>query len=127
MVIAGGAEAVVAAEQRLITFLNDEGLPEGAAARAALLLEEVVLNALRHGAAPNVEVEAQIGADGISLVFEDSGVAFDPLAGEVAAPETGAEQPGGRGLLLIRRFSTAARYTRSPDGRNRLELRLTPG
>lgn len=126
LVIAGGAEAVVAAEQRLTTFLNDEGLPETAAARAALLLEEVALNALRHGAAPRVEVEARVGADGISLVFEDAGLPFDPLAGEVAAPDPRAEQPGGRGLLLIRRFSTGARYARSPDGRNRLELLLSP-
>lgn len=126
LAIAGGAEAVVAAEQRLITFLNDAGLPEGVAARAALLLEEVALNALRHGAAPCVEVEARVGGDGINLVFEDAGAPFDPLAGEVVAPGPGAEQPGGRGLLLIRRFSTAARYARSPDGRNRLELLLTP-
>lgn len=127
LAIAGGAEAVVAAEQRLIAFLSGEGLPEGAAARAALLLEEVALNALRHGAAPSVEVEAQIGEDGINLIFEDAGVPFDPLAGEVAAPGPGVEQPGGRGLLLIRRFSTGARYARTPDGRNRLELLLTSG
>lgn len=127
LVIAGGAEAVAAAEQRLIAFLDGEGLPEAAAARAALLLEEVALNALRHGAAPCVEVEARVDADGITLVFEDAGLPFDPLAGEVAAPDPGAEQPGGRGLLLIRRFSTGAHYARSPDGRNRLELLLKPG
>lgn len=126
LVVAGGAAAVSAAEQALTAFLSDAGVPEAIAARAALLLEEVVLNALRHGAAPSVQVEARIGADGVGFVFEDAGIPFDPLAGEVALPDLKAERPGGRGLLLIRRFSTGGRYARTPDGRNRLELRLVP-
>ena len=127
LVVAGGAQAVAAAEQAQIAFLGDAGVPEVAAGRAALLLEEVALNALRHGAAPRVEVEARIDAGGIALVFEDAGTPFDPLDGAVAAPDPKAAQLGGRGLLLIRRLSSGARYARTPDGRNRLELTLNPG
>jgi anti-sigma regulatory factor (Ser/Thr protein kinase) len=122
--IAGGAEAVADAEQALSAWLTGAGLPEAAAARAALLLEEVALNALRHGGAPRVDIEAQVTAAGIALVFEDTGAPFDPLAGAAAAPDP--DRPGGRGLLLIRRLSSGARYARTPDGHNRLELTLNP-
>lgn len=123
--IAGGAEAVAEAEQALTAFLADAGQPEAVASRAVLLLEEVVLNALRHGAAPRVDVEARIAAGRLGLVFEDAGMPFDPLAGEATAPGVAAERPGGRGLLLIRRLSAGARYARTLDGRNRLELSLS--
>lgn len=120
--VPGDSEAIVAAERKLQAYLDDAGLPSIVGSRAALVLEEVVLNACRHGGATEVEITVHLEDRGCVLVFGDDGKAFDPLAGQFAetAPAD-MDAVGGRGLLLIRRSTTRSSYHRV-DGRNRLEL-----
>ena len=120
--VLGDSEAIVAAEGQLQSQLEDAGLPNMVIARAVLVLEEVVLNACRHGGAPEVCVSLEVEERGCRLVFEDAGTAFDPLSGQFAerAPAD-IDDVGGRGLLLIRRSATRSRYERTAD-RNRLIL-----
>jgi anti-sigma regulatory factor (Ser/Thr protein kinase) len=106
--VSGESEAIVAAEAQLQAHLEDCGLPSMVIARAVLTLEEVVLNACRHGGAAEVSINLDTEDRGCRLIFEDAGIPFDPLSGQFA--EAGAVGPekdiGGRGLLLIRRSAT---------------------
>ena len=125
------SSAGLAEEQpRLRAFLDGRGLPGGIADRAELLVEEVVMNVAMHGAedAATAEVEllAEAGPDRCVLVFEDSGRAFDPTAGELKErPLSLADaEPGGLGLVLMRRLTRELAYQRLPEGRNRLRMVL---
>jgi anti-sigma regulatory factor (Ser/Thr protein kinase) len=120
--VPGDSASIVAAEEKLQAFLEDADVPAIVASRAAVVLEEVVLNACRHGGAAEVEIDVQVEDRRCTLVFEDTGKAFDPLSGQFteAAPAS-MDEVGGRGLLLISRFATRSTYERV-DGRNRLTL-----
>jgi anti-sigma regulatory factor (Ser/Thr protein kinase) len=107
-----------------------EALGLARARRDALHLcgEEVFANIAMHGThAGPVQVAITLEGDGETqrLLFEDDAPFFDPT--RVAEPDavTSLEetQVGGRGLLLVRRFSAAQHYTHA-EGRNRLELRF---
>lgn len=120
--VPGDSDAIVAAEEQLQAQLEDAGLPSMVISRAVLVLEEVVLNACRHGGAPEVSVSLEVGERSCRLVFEDAGTPFDPLSGQFAdtAPAH-VDDMGGRGLLLIRRSATRSHYEHA-GGRNRLVL-----
>ena len=113
--------ALAAAEE----FAADANLGEGAAARLAVVVEELVSNAVRHGADGR---ETEIGlliegeGDAIRIAFEDDGVAFDPTAQRDfngPDPQTG----GGVGLALVSEWASEFAYSRA-DGRNRVTLLL---
>ncbi len=64
------------------------------------------------------------GPEGLTLVFEDSGVPFDPLAApdpDLTAPAE--ERPiGGLGVFLVKQFVDEAKYAYR-DGKNILTVR----
>lgn len=121
------SEIVVAALTAVEQFATETGLAERDGARLAVVVEELVSNALGHGAADGgltLELSLVAGSDGIALALEDDGLAFDPTARRDFAgpdPDTG----GGVGLALVRAWADAFAYARV-DGRNRLQLRLRP-
>jgi serine/threonine-protein kinase RsbW len=92
--------------------------------------EEVFVNIALHGAASGpvrVAIALQGDAAAQTLILEDDAPAFDPTAVAEPPPAASLEDAtvGGRGLLLVRRFSAAQRYARV-RGRNRLELAFRP-
>jgi anti-sigma regulatory factor (Ser/Thr protein kinase) len=124
--------AELARAGELARFLDQaaERLALSPAQRNALQLcgEEVFANVAMHGThAGPVQVAITLEGEGaaLRLVFEDDAPAFDPTrVAEPGAVTTLEEMPvGGRGLLLVRRFSAAQHYAHA-DGRNRLELRF---
>lgn len=122
--VAGGCQEVAAAQARVAAFLEQGDCDPRTILRAELLFEEVVLNALRHGGAPDVAVTAAPAEGAVELLFEDHGQAFDPVTAPL--PETSTDlatsRIGGRGLLLLRRMARTMEYERTGDGRNRLRL-----
>lgn len=120
--VAGDSDAIVAAEEQLQALLEHAGLPSMVISRAVLVLEEVVLNACRHGGAPEVSVSVEMEERSCRLIFEDAGTPFDPLSGQFAATAPAhIDDMGGRGLLLIRRSATRSQYEYA-GGRNRLVM-----
>ena len=113
--------ALAAAED----FASAAGLDARGGARLAVVVEELVSNAIRHGAeGGSIAIELAMAMSGkeVALVLEDDGVAFDPTEGRAFRgpdPETG----GGVGLALVRAWATDFRYSRGNE-RNRIELRL---
>jgi serine/threonine-protein kinase RsbW len=118
--------ALSAAQRQLGDFLAEAGCDADIRFRADLVLEEVVMNIIRH-AAPQGASRAVLAAlcrDGrATLTVEDDGPEFDPLSAQ-PRPLAG-EYDGGFGLHLIRRQSDAAHYARTRSG-NRLELAFGP-
>jgi serine/threonine-protein kinase RsbW len=95
------------------------GAPHDTALRAALIVEELFVNSVRHGQLPAgsaVRVALQrAGSDALELDYEDEGIAFDPFshladAAHHRAPE---DRPvGGLGVVLIDGFSLRHAYER---------------
>ena len=121
---AASLAALAAAED----FATDAGLDARGGARLAVVVEELVSNAIRHGTAGGkiaIDLSLESGDGEIALVLEDDGIAFDPTEQRVFTgpnPETG----GGVGLALVRAWANAIGYTRTND-RNRIELLLRLG
>jgi anti-sigma regulatory factor (Ser/Thr protein kinase) len=107
--------------------------------RVELVLEELLMNVVRHGhprpAADDgfsLRLGAQVQGDHLLLCLEDDGIAFDPGSAPLpATPATLAEaRVGGLGLVLVHKSARSLRHERV-DGLNRLwvelPLRPTPG
>lgn len=131
LALRGAAAAdVVRAQAALAGFLAARGAGPRSVSRAELVLEEVALNALRHGypegQEPALDIVASIEEGRCVLRFEDRGIPFDPAAASLPAPATGLAEAriGGLGVTLIRRMAEDLHYERTPDGRNRLRLTL---
>jgi anti-sigma regulatory factor (Ser/Thr protein kinase) len=108
-------------------YLAPEKLGEEALYRVELVLEEILVNVIRHafsdGEAHCIDLTATVDADTVTLHFEDDGPAFDPrLAPEPARPTTIADaSPGGLGLILVSRAAKFIDYART-EGHNRLTI-----
>ena len=121
---AASLAAVAAAED----FASEAALDARGGARLAVVVEELVSNAVRHGAADgSIAIDLTLTADEgeIALVLIDDGVAFDPTAERnFSGPD--AESGGGVGLALIKAWANRLVYSRDA-GRNRIDLRLRLG
>lgn len=121
---AASLAALAAAED----FASAAGLDARGGARLAVVVEELVSNAIRHGAAGGkiaIDLTLEAGDGEIALVLEDDGIAFDPSEQRAFTgpnPDTG----GGVGLALVRAWANAIDYDRT-NGRNRIELLLRLG
>ena len=106
-------------------FASEAGLDARGGARLAVVVEELVSNAVRHGAQGGsiaIDLELSAGDDEIGLSLIDDGVAFDPTVDRAfSGPD--AETGGGVGLALVRAWANSLVYRRA-DGRNVVELRL---
>jgi anti-sigma regulatory factor (Ser/Thr protein kinase) len=105
--------------------LASRGVSDRSRFAARLVAEEVVLNAIEHGGARSVSMEAELEDGRIGLVFEDDGAPFDPTPyrAEAAAGAPEDARPRGRGLILVRGFTRGVEYRRV-EGRNRVSLEL---
>ena len=118
---AASLAALAAAED----FASEAGLDARGGARLAVVVEELVSNAIRHGAeggAIAIDLTLTAGDGEIALALVDDGVAFDPTADRnFSGPD--AETGGGVGLALVKAWANAFAYSRD-GGRNVIELRL---
>lgn len=109
-------------------FCAAAGLDGNAAARLAIIVEELVANLVEHGGAGAADaIELSLTrADGgpVALVLSDDGAAFDPR--EAPDDEAIPDRGGGAGLNLVRAWATILDY-RSEGGRNRMELSIPVG
>lgn len=122
------AAAVLAALDAAEHFASDAALDARGGARLAVVVEELVSNAVRHGAEDGsiaIDLIMAIRGDEVTLVLEDDGVAFDPTEDRAfGGPD--AETGGGVGLALVRAWANVFGYDRK-YGRNRIELHLGLG
>lgn len=116
----------------VLRFLEPWALGPRALFNIELVLEETLLNASLHafdGPGPHaVALQVQVQPDAVRLQFDDEGRAFDPLqAAEPLRPASIADaQPGGLGLMLVRKLARSVEYRRE-GGRNRLTVTVARG
>lgn len=110
-------------------FADSHRLPGVAAARLAIIVEELVANLVEHGGlTPHCRIDLSLvrTSDGVRLTLSDPGLPFDPRDLH-ALPTVNEERGGGAGLALVRSWTSELTYA-SAGGRNRLELLLpVPG
>jgi anti-sigma regulatory factor (Ser/Thr protein kinase) len=117
------AGAVARAIRFARSFAASAALPDDAADRLAVIVEESVANIVEHGRpAVGSLIVLQLEQTGgrVRLSFSDAGLAFDPRAVEDEGPNL--DRGGGVGIALIRAWSDIEAYERRA-GRNRLVLR----
>jgi len=121
--------SLAGAQRRLGEYLAAGGCPPDVLFRAELVVEETVMNLIRHArGATQAWLVARCGAGAATVAIEDDGPGFDPLTAPLR-PTAGAmagTHQGGFGLHLIHRNADAARYARSAGGINHLELEFAP-
>lgn len=103
------------------------------ALKLALALEEAVANVIQHAfvdrpAPHRIEVRLAVAAQTVTALVIDNGRPFDPTRAPRPNPSLPLDRrdPGGLGVLLIRRMVDRVAYRRV-DGRNRLRLEKTRG
>jgi serine/threonine-protein kinase RsbW len=77
-------------------------------------VSEAVANAMIYGNARDpdkrVRVEVELGPERVAVVVRDEGLGFDPsVVADPTLPEN-LEQPGGRGIFLIRELMDEVDY-----------------
>ena len=116
-------------------WLAAAGAAHGIAAQALWRLDlcatEVVTNVITHGGATaraqaiDLRLEVRLHGRGgeARLTVSDSGRAFDPCNAPLRpqARTLAEAEPGGQGIVLLRRFADALDYCRS-DQRNHLSI-----
>ncbi len=91
---------------------------------ADLVIEEVVLNIIRHGYRDEsgpIDLIIEIDDDQVTLIIRDRSPAFDPL--EVEQPDDRLLE-GKRGLSLVIHMAASTRYEYTDDGWNKLTVAL---
>lgn len=112
-----------------LSFLESQGVDAKPRHRTQLLLEEVILNVVRHGLEENadsdVRIHVTVESDGIHLVVEDSAAPFNLL--DAAAPNRTLPlqqlTEGGLGIHLVKHMADDLAYERQDD-QNRVHIRV---
>jgi serine/threonine-protein kinase RsbW len=117
-------------------FGSRHGVDPGLALKLTLVLEELVTNTIEHGFGGESDAPIRIALTStrpasVSIAYEDSAPAFDPLAHAAHRPAAvgdpfEARSIGGLGIHLIGQLASMARYARD-DERNRLWLTFDSG
>ncbi len=119
----GTMEAAAEAEAWLASQSGALGLGTDTEYAINLCLEELFINAVKHGRANRATISIWNESDGVRVEFVDDGGPFDPStapAKRIAGPTQDFEI-GGFGAGLVQKFSRRLSYRRS-DGYNRLLL-----
>ena len=123
----GTTDGLAAVVRELRAILDARGLDAKHRHDVELVFEEVASNIVNYGH-PTSDVESTIRfGDDTVLTFEDDGRAFDPRLQPAPAVERRQDlRIGGLGLVIVRDLCSRLDYERTPEGRNRLVLTLTP-
>ena len=112
-------DAVAALTDRVIAFLEQQGVDARAAHHTALVFNEVLTNLATHGDCRDqpARIAVAVGPDEVTGQIIDAGPPFDPrLAPEPSLDVSLDERPiGGLGLFLVRKLSRSLEYVRRND------------
>jgi|YNPNPStandDraft_1061719.scaffolds.fasta_scaffold00174_4 serine/threonine-protein kinase RsbW len=114
----------------VLARLTRWGFPQTLAARADVVLEEVLVNIFRYAYTPGdgeVELRCCREGDGFCMSFHDTGRPFNPLDWPLPDLSDDIEKRtvGGLGIHLVRRLADDMRYRREGDA-NVLTICLNP-
>jgi anti-sigma regulatory factor (Ser/Thr protein kinase) len=129
--VAATQDAVEPLRDAVTAYLAPIGLSARAQYGVELILEEALSNLAWHAfnqdpGPRRVDIAVEVRDDEVLLSLQDDGQPFDPLQAKAASrPKSLDEaQPGGLGLVLIRKFAKSVRYERR-DSRNELAITVS--
>lgn len=109
--------------------LEEASAPMQVVMQVSVCVEEIYVNIAHYAYYPQVgavtiRCTAGENPSSITVAFEDSGVAFDPLAKEDADTTLSVEerQIGGLGILMVKKMMDEVSYCRT-DGKNCLVMK----
>jgi anti-sigma regulatory factor (Ser/Thr protein kinase) len=119
----GAVEAAADAEGWVSRAANGLGLAQDAEFAITLCVEELFLNAVKHGHASRATISLWAERDGARLEFVDDGAPFDPSTAAAKRIESPTHDftIGGYGAGLVQKFSRRISYSRA-GGLNRTLL-----
>lgn len=112
--LANDRSQIEAVRDLIVDAMSEAGYPEAAFFAVRLAFEEAVSNAFRHGHKDldlPITVEFSVVPDRVEIVVEDFGPGFDPASVPDPTLDENLEQPGGRGLLLMRAYMSEVTYS----------------
>jgi len=120
----------------LAEFLDDEGVSKSTAHRVKLVVEELVVNVIQHafddGAPHAIVLDIRTDPQGVAIMVEDDGKAFDPTSAPSPPLKELLEsgKSGGLGVAIIKKVTRELTYQRVDD-KNRvlayIENAIRPG
>lgn len=112
--IPNNTAAALEVQERIVRRLKELEYTERDLFGCHLALEEVLVNAVKHGnandPAKSVWVHCRIGRERVIIEIEDEGPGFDPEDVPDPTDEENLEKPSGRGIMLMRAFMTRIEY-----------------
>jgi len=118
-------------ERELEGIVQVHELPAKLAFDLRLVLEELVVNIIKHAYPDHVEpqpirvsVAVDGGADSITIAVEDAGIPFNPLELIDSVPVANEDTVGGFGIFLVRQKTREMSYQRREDS-NCLTLKMS--
>jgi serine/threonine-protein kinase RsbW len=103
------------AHKEIMAAVAASGFTNSSVFAIKLAVEEVLMNAIKHGnkldPAKHVQIEAVITPKRFELTVEDEGSGFDPGGVPDPRAEENLEKINGRGLLLMRSYMDEVEYT----------------
>lgn len=103
-------------------FLVEHDVPSTLVARLQVAIDEVLTNIIRHAYGPDVvdrfaSIHLTIDSGTVTAVISDAGRQFDPRTISTPDPtlDIDVREPGGLGILLVRRLMDDVRYARVGD------------
>ena len=110
-------------QERIIGLMEQNAWPMRECFGVRLALEEAMVNAIKHGNRmepdKQVFIACELTAEEITVVIEDQGEGFKPEDVPDPTDDENLENPGGRGIMLIRSFMNGVTYN---DRGNRLTM-----
>ncbi len=101
--------------QKVLEKLQELGWDKEVLFGIHMALEESISNAIRHGnkedAQKKVLIECELEAERFWVKVCDQGEGYDPNAVPDCRSPENLEQPGGRGLALIRAYMTSVQHS----------------
>lgn len=122
LVLANDIAEIAAALPAVQRFGAMVGLAPRVQNRLEVIFEELASNPIRHGFTPGstqqLDIAITAADDAVTLVVEDDGPAFDPLARAAPAPlhDIAAAPEGGLGIAMVRRLARELRHEALPGG-----------
>jgi serine/threonine-protein kinase RsbW len=111
---------VIPVIESLAAVMSAQGYAHEDVFGVRLALEEALVNAIKHGhrydLSKRASVRYRISRTHALVEVRDQGPGFDPAAvPDPTAPEN-RERPSGRGLLLMRKYTSRLRHNRRGNG-----------
>ncbi len=112
--IPNNTAAALEVQERIVQRLEELEYPPRDVFGCRLALEEVLVNAIKHGnrSDPNkkVEIHCRIGEDRLLVEIEDEGEGFNPSDVPDPTDDENLEKTSGRGIMLMQAFMTRVEY-----------------